>query len=224
MTMRLARPSATPFDWRRVGAFSTSVAAHLAAFALLLIPLAPPVRQAVQRAIEVSWIEAPPPLPELPLPKEMEPPPKPRRPVVTTPVPPPRPQPAPPVAAESPAMPTASAPVEPTAPTGSDAATDAPVQVPGGETRQLAYDGTLHARYPAPSIRAREEGTVLLRVLVDAEGRVERVEIARSSGHPKLDAAARDAVRNGRFKPVLIAGKATPAWGLVPIEFRLDRG
>ena len=94
---------------------------------------------------------------------------------------------------------------------------------PAGETRTLAYDGALKLRYPPMSMRQREQGTVLLRVLVDASGGVQRIEIERSSGHAQLDAAAREAVQRARFKPVLRDGQAIPAWGIVPIEFRLDR-
>ena len=78
--------------------------------------------------------------------------------------------------------------------------------------------------YPADSARAHEEGTVVLRVLVDADGNPQRVEIARSSGHARLDAAARDGVLHARFRPVLRDGAAVEAWGLVPVAFKLQRG
>lgn len=210
-------PSAT-FDWRRVGAFSTTLAAHGAALALILMPLAAPIERDLQRAIDVTFVEAPP-APKIPPPPEPEPLRKPPRPSAAPPL---RSQPRPsaPVAeAPSPVQ----APVAPAPPVVVDPAPPTEAVAPAGETRQLAYDGELHARYPAASLRAHEQGTVLLRVLVDAQGRVERVEIARSSGHPKLDAAARDAVSKARFKPVLSDGEPIPAWGLVPIEFRLDR-
>jgi protein TonB len=93
-----------------------------------------------------------------------------------------------------------------------------------GASRTLAYDGPVELRYPRAALRRREEGTVLLSVLVDAQGRVQRIEIARSSGHARLDAAAREAVARARFKPVLQAGVAIPAWGTVPVAFKLDRG
>jgi protein TonB len=93
-----------------------------------------------------------------------------------------------------------------------------------GETRTLAYDGRLKLRYPPASARQREQGTVVLRVLVDTAGHAQRIEIARSSGHRRLDDAAREAVQGARFIPVLVDGHAQPAWGLVPIAFRLDRG
>lgn len=215
----VAFPAAT-FDWRRVGAFSTSIAAHLAAFALVLMPLTPPLERSLQRIIDVSFVQAPPPPPKIPPPPEPEPLRKPPR-VTTTPLPPQPPTPVP--VAEAPSPVTVPIAVAPVTSTVFDIAPATEPSTPAGETRRLAYDGSLRLRYPAASLRAHEEGTVVLRVLVDADGLVERVEVERSSSHPKLDEAAREAVQRGRFKPVLIAGKPAPAWGLVPIEFRLDR-
>lgn len=220
MTNQASIPSSS-FNWHRVGAFGTTLTAHAVALLLILMPVvAPPIQRSLQRSIEVSFVD--PPTPPPPAPPEVEPLPKPKVvPPRATPVPP-RPAPAPVAAAP---VDTAPEPAPVPAPEAPDIRPTAPSQAPvggGGETRQLAYDGALRPQYPLASIRAREQGTVLLRVLVDADGRVERVEIARGSGYPKLDAAARDAVRRGRFKPVMTAGKAAPAWGLVPIEFRLD--
>jgi protein TonB len=93
----------------------------------------------------------------------------------------------------------------------------------GGATQTLAYATPLQPRYPPASARAREQGTVMLRVLVDATGIPQRVEIARSSGHARLDAAARESVMRARFRPVMRDGEAASAWGLVPIAFRLDQ-
>lgn len=225
MAVSLLRSSSAPFDWRRVGAFSTTFAAHAVALALILMPFAAPVERSLQRALDVTFVEPPPPTPTIPPPPEPEPLRKPPRPTMVPPLrsqPPPAP--APPVTV---AIAQATSPVQaPPAATpvvAADPAAPVVAAAPAGETRRLAYDGALQARYPAASLRAREQGTVLLRVLVDAQGRVERVEVARSSGHPQLDAAAREAVSKARFKPVLDAGTPTPAWGLVPIEFRLDR-
>jgi protein TonB len=45
--------------------------------------------------------------------------------------------------------------------------------------------------YPSESSRRRERGTVLLRVLVDAQGRPARIQLERSSAFSRLDGAAR---------------------------------
>jgi protein TonB len=71
-------------------------------------------------------------------------------------------------------------------------------------------------------MRRHEQGTVMLRVLVDADGKVLSVEIATSSGSPRLDRAARDAVRMWSFNPAKHAGVAHSAWALVPVNFSLS--
>lgn len=55
--------------------------------------------------------------------------------------------------------------------------------------------------YPAASLQANEEGKVLLLFLVDAKGKILREQVARSSGHARLDQAAQDALRRCRFNP-----------------------
>jgi protein TonB len=77
--------------------------------------------------------------------------------------------------------------------------------------------------YPVASRRQRAEGAVLLRVLVDESGRAKEIEIYRSSGHPPLDEAARDAVLRAVFKPYVENGVSRAAFVMIPIEFSLAR-
>jgi periplasmic protein TonB len=78
-------------------------------------------------------------------------------------------------------------------------------------------------RYPPASRRAREEGEVLVRVLIDIDGRPSEVRILRSSGHPRLDDAAIEAVRAALFRPYVADGHARAAYVRVPVEFALRR-
>ncbi|MEO8063739.1 MAG: TonB family protein [Pseudomonadota bacterium] len=73
--------------------------------------------------------------------------------------------------------------------------------------------------YPRESQRKREHGTVVLRVLVDALGRPAQIQIEHSSGHSRLDTAARDAVAKFLFRPYVVDGVARPAQVLIPIGF-----
>jgi protein TonB len=73
--------------------------------------------------------------------------------------------------------------------------------------------------YPSESSRRHERGTVVLRVLVDALGRPAQIQLERSSGYARLDAAARDAVQKALFRPYEVNGVAQPAQVLIPIEF-----
>lgn len=75
--------------------------------------------------------------------------------------------------------------------------------------------------YPALSRRYQEEGTVILRVLVRADGRAGQIEVGTSSGYPLLDQAARQAVQSWRFAPATNNGQAVSDWFLLPIRFTL---
>lgn len=63
---------------------------------------------------------------------------------------------------------------------------------------------------------------MLLRVRVLADGAAGAVEIAEGSGHPRLDDAARDAVRSWRFVPASRGDLKIDSWLNVPIVFRLE--
>ena len=76
-------------------------------------------------------------------------------------------------------------------------------------------------RYPYESRRLKEQGTVVLDVLLGPDGRVERIAVRTSSGHARLDKAALDAVRRWRWSPMLRDGQAVAVRGLVEIPFTL---
>ena len=113
---------------------------------------------------------------------------------------------------------------------GSGAGTGAgPSAAPGGDGAGDS-DSTAHADYgsdpppvyPAVARRREEQGTVTVRVLIGADGSVERAEIADSSGFDSLDDAALDTVRSRwRFVPARHGGVAVESWVLVPIRFAL---
>jgi protein TonB len=76
--------------------------------------------------------------------------------------------------------------------------------------------------YPASARRRAQQGTVTVKVLVGADGSVERAEISDSSGFDSLDDAALETVRSRwRFVPARHGGIAVESWVLVPIRFAL---
>lgn len=143
-----------------------------------------------------------------------EPPPKPKPPVKPrkSPPPPPPRAPEPPPAVAAPSLPVA-APIEAAPPPA-----PAPVIPP---SVGAAYLNNPKPAYPALSKRLREEGKVLLHVLIDAQGAAAQVELQESSGFSRLDQAAMEAVRSWRFVPAQQAGKAVSAWVTIPISFSL---
>ena len=76
--------------------------------------------------------------------------------------------------------------------------------------------------YPIPSRRRREEGVVLLNVMVQADGAPAAVSINRSSGFPLLDRAALDAVRRWTFEPARAGGLPVARLTVVPVRFSLE--
>ena len=83
----------------------------------------------------------------------------------------------------------------------------------------IEYLRTAPPVFPKESQRRREYGTVVLLVLVDARGRPTQIDVERSSGFARLDAAARNAVEKFLFRPYEVNGIARPAQVRIPIGF-----
>jgi len=105
-----------------------------------------------------------------------------------------------------------------------------PVAAPqkaAGETRD-SYLGRLLAQlnrfkqYPRAARAAHIEGVVMLHFVMDAQGRVQNFEIAKSSGRPVLDAEALALIQRAQPLPALPADFPSPTLdAVVPIEFSL---
>lgn len=214
----------------------------LAAFIYQPGLLQPPVQLPDMQGVLVSSAESAPPVqlaaPALKVP-EPTPAPRPQPMPVSAPVPPvvaPPSEhaltspPVPPVQSkpqfESPAQPVETRPAPSAAPSAQPApreASAAPQARPGQEvakgpvTLPQADAGFLNnpkPRYPAISRRLGERGKVLLEVLILTDGSVGEIAVKTSSGFPRLDSAALEAVRRWRFQPA--------RRGTTPIAFRYD--
>ncbi len=75
--------------------------------------------------------------------------------------------------------------------------------------------------YPVEALRRRWEGTVLLRLRIGETGRVEGVEVVRSSGYPILDRSAIAAVKTWQGRPATQGGQAVATEEVLPVRFRL---
>lgn len=75
--------------------------------------------------------------------------------------------------------------------------------------------------YPALSKRLREEGAVVVNVLIGTDGTASQPEIATSSGYHRLDQAALKAVLSWRYVPGKRNGVPTAMRYDVPVNFRL---
>jgi D-alanyl-D-alanine endopeptidase (penicillin-binding protein 7) len=61
--------------------------------------------------------------------------------------------------------------------------------------------------YPKEELRQNHEGTVSMRFLVSAKGKVKDAEVSKSSGFPALDEAALGALKKCSFRPGTAGGK-----------------
>lgn len=104
--------------------------------------------------------------------------------------------------------------------TKSEAAADAAPDTP--PEFSAAYLNNPAPPYPARAQRMRQQGTVQLRVHVNADGSPIEVQLFASSGVPSLDEAAMSAVRRWRFVPAKRGNAPVSAWVKVPVAFKLD--
>lgn len=194
-------------------------------------------REVIARLILPDQPEPPPPPPP-PMPKVVAPPPPPPPPTATikpvdTP-PPPTSITLPPAPPEPPKTPPAPEPVvvapAPPAPPPPAPVVAAPAPPPPPtepKVRALGDAGIEYVRapsasYPPISLRLKETGDLLVRVLVNEQGRVEKVEVQKGSGYARLDKAASEAARSAQFKPYMEGGRPVTVWVVVPFSFKLD--
>lgn len=213
-----SRPAFHP-DAVRIVALSASIALNIAALIAVIRPMAPEFVQTIKRAAEpiiVTWSNPPPEVKPVPT---MDIPPPPVHRTVARPVPTPAPTPSP-VAIEEPnanAVPVTAAPATPSTPV--ETAPSAPVEA------TLAYMQAPAPVYPSAARRMHMQGTVILRVLVDVDGKPLQVVVESSSGHAELDRAAQNQVLSKwRFQPATAQGHPTQAWARIPVTFNLQGG
>ncbi len=135
--------------------------------------------------------------------------------------PPPVQQPTQLAAADSPDPVAATAPPAPTVAAAPVPAAPAPAAVPTQPRFDADYLDNPKPVYPAISRRLSEQGRVVLRVHVEADGRAAEVQLHASSGSPRLDQSALDTVRRWKFVAARRGQEPVAAWVLVPIAFTL---
>ena len=190
-------------------ALLVSAAAHALLAAALCICL-DNVRQSPAldlSAVEISFADAdsaetPPSLPSPPPPEESVPPPEP---------PPPQPQ------EESVPLPEPPPPEpqEESVPLPETAPKQAKIDAPPRPVKSIRPD------YPKTARQRGEEGDVVLALSIDERGRVNRAEVAETSGFAELDAAAVRAAERARFVPAKSGRTSVSSTARITITFRL---
>ena len=205
-------------DFNRVFGYATAIAVHAVLFLLLLVPITAPPAVAPPEVFRPYFpitekVDPPPPLP--PVKAEV----KPR----ATHAPQTRTMQPPPPSNEQQAIVDDAVVTNPVVTPPDTGARDIVVPAKPIAGVQLEYAQAPAPAYPRDALRDGVEGTVLLKVLVDVDGRPLDVQIERSSGNRSLDRAAREQVlQRWRFHPAMQDGRAVQAIGLVPVDFRLN--
>lgn len=217
MSMPAAAPTSllyapTPrLSWRAVAL----VAAVHAGLLLLLLSLDVIPLPAAVSTLVVDIIQAAPPTPPADISKPVP------RPVEMKPLPRRQPTPAPQaVLAAQTATPAAAEAL-----TAKETPPAPPAQPAPAAVTQPRFDADYLSNpapaYPSLSRRMGEEGKVVLRVYVEASGRPSQIEIRTSSGSPRLDQAAQEAVWRWKFVPARRGDEGIAAWVLIPVTFTL---
>lgn len=76
--------------------------------------------------------------------------------------------------------------------------------------------------YPEKAIMEEIEGNVLLKILIDREGRVIMVKVLDNGGFYEFAQAAIRAVKRWRFEPAKIMGIPVTVWCMQPVRFELN--
>lgn len=114
--------------------------------------------------------------------------------------------------------PAAAAPPEVEGPAIAEPVGPARVRV-GGAVREPRKVRHVAPVYPPLAVAARVQGSVRLECVIGEDGRVSDVVVVQ--GHPLLEAAAVEAVRQWRYRPTLLNGVRVSVVLTVVVDFRL---
>ena len=123
---------------------------------------------------------------------------------------------------QAPALPMAAAPgTEAASPSGPPGPPSPPgrVELPSSGASYLQNPAPV---YPAISKRLGEQGKVLVRVLIGADGIPQKAELRLSSGFDRLDRSALDYVMKCRYVPGKVGGVPQAMWYEAPVSFVLE--
>ncbi len=77
-------------------------------------------------------------------------------------------------------------------------------------------------KYPKRALKMRQEGVVLLHVLISKTGSRQDIRIYKPSQYELLNKAAIKAVKKWTFSPNFVNGRAVQSWVEIPIEFKIQ--
>jgi protein TonB len=105
---------------------------------------------------------------------------------------------------------------------GRSGSASAPQQMKFGSGTGPRFLRRILPEYPRKARRLGIEGRVILRIAIDATGRLEKVEVVQHAGHGFEEEAVR-AVRQSTYRAVTQNGKPVACEALLPIRFELRK-
>ena len=106
------------------------------------------------------------------------------------------------------------------APATAGGASGTPIQTDIGKL-VVVFQPDADAYYPSFSKRSGEQGTAVVRLIIDETGSVEDVSLLQSSTFPRLDRAASEIGKRYRFKPFMVNGSPQRISTNLLIKFNL---
>lgn len=86
----------------------------------------------------------------------------------------------------------------------------------------LSYNSRLQPHYPEDAIKNKQQGTVILMVLVGTDGTPRKIEVdPATKAAPSLIKAASDVAMQWHFNPAMKNGRAIEGYAKVPVKFSL---
>lgn len=229
----------TRFNRRVVTATAIVAALHVALLVAVLIARDEPVPRALESRTITAELLSPAPVAAPAAIQSTPTPPKPTPPVpqvkpkiqprpVAKPTPTPLPEAAAPsqheISTPEPAPPAPPAPATP-APAPAEAAAPAigkPTMALSAPKNVAHLDCSIaQPDYPVLSKRHNETGTAMVKFVVGLTGKIENIELKKSSGFGRLDDAALAAMRSSSCKPYIENGEAIRATYTQPFAFSL---
>jgi len=196
---------------RKLGGVAFVIVLHALLVYALVNGLARKVVEVVKGPLETKIIQElkpPPPEPPPPPPKLLAPPPP--------FIPPPEVN----IAQAAPAQNTISAVSTTPPPPAPAPVQEAPKPAAAHVAPVVRSSSCREPEYPAAAARLGETGEVVLALLVGVNGRVVDSRIEKSSGSPRLDVAARQALSLCQFTPGTVDGQPEEAWGHIAYAFK----
>jgi protein TonB len=95
-----------------------------------------------------------------------------------------------------------------------------PVKV-GGNVQAARILNRVQPQYPPLARQTRISGTVRLHAIISKDGSIQQLEVI--SGHPLLQQAALDAVRQWRYQPTLLNGEPVEVDTTIDVIFSLNQ-